>query len=322
RHPGLHNDAIQFGKKVMRRSLTWYTRPMHMFQGAVVRALQRISGSLQAHDASLQTLAQDLDRHNSRVTEQLATQRFALMTMANALFNSADRLTSSADGQPSAPHMLRENKKIVSYWDRAAETDALRETVTPEAGESGEQYLQNWVKVGEYVADKIMSYSPPNPVALEIGPGMGRISIPMSRQCQSILALDISPEMVLRTRETLAGLTNFQVQLITDEDLNFLPADHFDLAYAISCFQHADKKGFYRYLRGIRRALKPNGVLFFGVLNLCSEAGWGHFEAIVNNDYPEFFHTPDEIASYLKHAGYSSHQLDYEGETLWAIAHR
>ncbi|MGC2112304.1 MAG: hypothetical protein WA655_22485, partial [Candidatus Korobacteraceae bacterium] len=42
RHPGLHNDAIQFGKKVMRRSLTWYTRPMHMFQGAVVRALQRI----------------------------------------------------------------------------------------------------------------------------------------------------------------------------------------------------------------------------------------------------------------------------------------
>ena len=120
----------------------------------------------------------------------------------------------------------------------------------------------------------------------------------------------------------MADLNNFDVQVITDEDLSFLPSDHFDLAYSISCFQHAEKKTFYRYLEGMRRALKPGGVLFFGVLNLCSDAGWGHFAAILRNDYPEFFHTPDEISCYLQHAGYGSHKLLREGETLWAVATR
>jgi SAM-dependent methyltransferase len=216
--------------------------------------------------------------------------------------------------------MLKENEKIIDYWNRAAERDALRETVSQWKDETDEQYFQRWIEEGEYVAKKILSVAPPNPVALEIGAGLGRITVPMSRHCKSILALDISPEMVRRTRETLDGLPHFEVQPITDEDLSFLPGEHYDLAYAIACFQHADKKSLYRYLRGIRRALKPAGVLFFGVMNLCSDRGWGHFEALVEGDYPEFFHTPEEISCYLNHAGYSSHELDFEGETLWAIA--
>lgn len=72
----------------------------------------------------------------------------------------------------------------------------------------------------------------------------------------------------------------------------------------------------------MRRALKPGGALFFGVRNLCSEADWGQFSSILRNDYPEFFHAPDEISCYLRHAGHSSHELAYERETLWAIAKR
>lgn len=216
--------------------------------------------------------------------------------------------------------MLKENEKIVAYWDRAAQTDALRETVSQWGQESDDEYWERWVKEGEYVAAKILSHSPSLPDALEIGPGLGRITLPMSKQCKAITALDISPEMVKRTEETLAGLANFKALVITDEDLGFLAPQSFDLVYSIACFQHAEKKSFYRYLRGIRRALRPKGVLFFGVMNLCSENGWKHFESIVETDYPEFFHTPDEISCYLKHAGYCSHLLEHEGETMWVIA--
>ena len=218
--------------------------------------------------------------------------------------------------------MLRENDKIIDYWNQAAKRDALRETVSQWKDETDEQYFKRWITEGEYVASKILAVAPSEPVALEIGPGLGRITLPMLRNCRSILALDISPDMIRCTEDTLAGLKNFRVQLIDDEDLSFLPESHFDLAYSIATFQHAEKKTLYRYLRGIRRALKSGGVLFFGVMNLCSERGWGHFEAIVETDYPEFFHTPEEITCYLSHAGYSSHQLSYEGETLWAVAHR
>ncbi|HUI82798.1 MAG TPA: class I SAM-dependent methyltransferase [Candidatus Binatia bacterium] len=313
RLPGIRNEAIQSVKKMMRRALGWYARPIQAFQEATLHSIRHLAAALQEHDSTLQ-------RHAAAI-QQLQSGRGSL---GNGPEDTVGRTRHVQDSvtEDSRQAMLKENERIIAYWDRAAQSDPMRETVTQGANETDEEYLRNWERVGEYVAQKIISYSPPNPVALEVGPGMGRITVPMLRYCRSITALDISPEMVRRTQETLAGLQNFRAQLITDEDLSFLPAEHFDLAYAISCFQHADKKSFYRYLEGIRRALRPGGVLFFGVINLCSEAGWGHFAAILRSDYPEFFHTADEISCYLTHAGYSSHQLAYEGETLWAIAQR
>jgi len=217
--------------------------------------------------------------------------------------------------------MLKENKRIIDFWNQAAKRNARHETVSQWQGESDEQYARRWIEEGAYLAAKILAVSPANPVALEIGPGLGRITVPMLPHCQSILGLDIAPKMVRATKKALADKHTFSAQLIRDEDLRFLPRSHFDLAYSIGCFQHAEKKTFFRYLRGIRRALQPTGVLFFGVMNLCSERGWKHFEGIVETDYPEFFHTAEEVTCYLTHAGYSRHELSVEGETLWAVAH-
>lgn len=317
RQVGQLQDGAGLPLKVMRRSLTWYTAPLHQHQGASIRALQRLSFISEAHENDLAAVI--------RAVEQLRDENARLAGTIEEVRQQDARLAdeiSALKRRSRGVNLLRENDKIIDYWDNAALTDPMRETVTQGADESDEEYQQNWVKVGEYVAGKIMSHSSPNPVALEVGPGMGRITIPMSKYCQSITAIDISPAMAERARQAMVELKNFQVQVITDEDLSFLPSEHFDLAYAISCFQHAEKKSFYRYLEGMRRALKPGGTLFFGVLNLCSEAGWGHFAAIVKGDYPEYFHTPDEISCYLQHAGYSSHELAHEGETLWAIAKR
>ena len=219
--------------------------------------------------------------------------------------------------------MPTDKEKIREYWDAAAQRDPIRETVTQWPDEDDNKYWERWVEEGEYVADKIMSNCPvPRPNALEIGPGMGRITVQMLKRVRSIVALDISSEMVGRISEIMVGVPNFTAYVIDNEDLDFLPADHFELAYAIAVFQHADKKTFYRYLRGIRRALCPGGVLFFGVMDLASEHGWQHFEAIVNNDYPEFFHTREELDAYLGHAGYAKYHFEQEGETLWVIAYK
>jgi len=47
RNPGLHNDLIQFAKKLTRRGLSWYTRPLHQFQGAVTRTLNEVARALE-----------------------------------------------------------------------------------------------------------------------------------------------------------------------------------------------------------------------------------------------------------------------------------
>ena len=65
RDPGFHNQVIQFAKKVMRRSLTWYTRPIHQFQGGVIRALQQTVVLLRGQDDSLQSLSHEIGRQAS-----------------------------------------------------------------------------------------------------------------------------------------------------------------------------------------------------------------------------------------------------------------
>jgi predicted SAM-dependent methyltransferase len=47
RPPGIHNQLIQFAKKLMRRALSWYTRPLHQFQAAVTRTLNDIAMAIE-----------------------------------------------------------------------------------------------------------------------------------------------------------------------------------------------------------------------------------------------------------------------------------
>lgn len=294
-------------QKVVRRTLGWYTRPIQLFQGSILRTLQQLLAAF----SELSKEVKELREEASSVKEEQAL-----------LLTKFDNLRGAFHIMRRTPNQPRENERILEYWDNAAQTDPVHETVTQGKDETDEEYQENWKRIGELVAGKIMSYSPARPTALEIGPGVGRITIPMSKYCASITALDISPFMAARAQEAMRDVENFTVMVIDDEDLKFLPAEHFDLTYSISCFQHAEKKTFYRYLEGIHRALRPGGVLFFGVINLCAESGWKHFAAILRNDYPEFFHTPDEVSCCLQHAGYSSHELVQDGETLWAIAYR
>jgi len=72
RNPGLHNAAIQFVKKAMRRSLTWYTRPLHYFQGGVIRALQQIEQVLAHHEQSIQREVATLDSEICALNDQVA----------------------------------------------------------------------------------------------------------------------------------------------------------------------------------------------------------------------------------------------------------
>jgi O-antigen chain-terminating methyltransferase len=73
RRPGLHNDAIQFGKKVMRRSLAWYTRPIHYFQGAMIRALEQILVLLQGQDSTLRSVREEVTRLSATVARHSDT---------------------------------------------------------------------------------------------------------------------------------------------------------------------------------------------------------------------------------------------------------
>jgi O-antigen chain-terminating methyltransferase len=71
RPAGLHNAALQLIKKVLRRSLSWFIRPLHLFQISVVHSLQHLLAALQNHDDALQNTISAL------AGQQMLLQQFA-----------------------------------------------------------------------------------------------------------------------------------------------------------------------------------------------------------------------------------------------------
>ena len=104
RNSGLHNDAIQFMKKVMSRSLAWYTRPLHYFQGGVVRALQHIVALLQGHEDSLQTVSREVAKLAGAIEQR--SQAFA--SDITALNDKAVVLDRTASAQVEKTLALEE----------------------------------------------------------------------------------------------------------------------------------------------------------------------------------------------------------------------
>ncbi len=76
RPPGLHNDAIQALKRLLVRSLNWYTRPLHDFHAALTRSVQ---GAVRAADylSTNKTFTEDA-LHTALSVEQLSLDMLAL----------------------------------------------------------------------------------------------------------------------------------------------------------------------------------------------------------------------------------------------------
>ena len=113
RNPGLINNAIQLWKKVMRRTLTWYTRPLHLFQGAVIRALEQIFAILDNHNDSLRKVAREFATHtdlmgwiSEKIRQQNASLEALKLTMGAIEQRTAaiDDKTMALDEKTAALH--------------------------------------------------------------------------------------------------------------------------------------------------------------------------------------------------------------------------
>jgi len=56
RNPGLLNRLVQTAKKVLQRSLSWYTRPLQVFHFNVARALEEQGSAINSLERSIRRL--------------------------------------------------------------------------------------------------------------------------------------------------------------------------------------------------------------------------------------------------------------------------
>ena len=85
RNPGLHNDLIQFAKKLTGRGLSWYTRPLHHFQGAVTRTLNELAKALENIASRLGSFEKALENIGSRLGSLESSWRQTIPAFLNAV---------------------------------------------------------------------------------------------------------------------------------------------------------------------------------------------------------------------------------------------
>ncbi|HEV2864107.1 MAG TPA: class I SAM-dependent methyltransferase [Pyrinomonadaceae bacterium] len=92
--------------------------------------------------------------------------------------------------------------------------------------------------------------------ALEIGCGTGEFSRLLARRAESVLALDLSPQMIRLARERSELQPN--VDYVEADVMTFdFPDEQFDCVATLTTLHHLPTEAV---LRKIRKALKPGGV--------------------------------------------------------------
>jgi SAM-dependent methyltransferase len=153
-------------------------------------------------------------------------------------------------------------EKMKKDWDRRADHNA-KFWIATEKHENDEFFSGS----GEHDTDRILegleSHIRPSWQVLEIGCGIGRLLRPLASRFDYVCGVDVSQEMIKKSREWLKGINNVETFENTGIDLSLFDRDSFDFVFSYITFQHMPKEVFYNYLPEINRVLKTNGLLKF-----------------------------------------------------------
>ncbi|MGH7228417.1 MAG: class I SAM-dependent methyltransferase [Nitrospiraceae bacterium] len=145
----------------------------------------------------------------------------------------------------------------------------------------------------------------PNFHVLDMGSGVGRITLAMAPRVQSVTAVDISPKNieVLRRHASERGLTNITARASDMNELT-LSGEQYDRAVAVQSIQHIPGAALrLDAVQRIRDALRPGGV--FVMVNY----RWGGMisdekEGTHADGRYRYAYTPEEMQRSLRDAGF------------------
>ena len=175
------------------------------------------------------------------------------------------KLSHPVEIEPGTPVDIKMKKE----WNERAKMNHLFVIATNHS-ESEEDFWESGITECNMILGKdtsrfqniIKNKEPSKMNVLEIGCGIGRLLIPMSKIFQNVSGIDISSEMVRIGKEKTEGISNCEILENNGTDLSLFSDNYFDFCYSFIVFQHIpDKKIVEEYIKEVSRVLKP-GCLF------------------------------------------------------------
>lgn len=167
-------------------------------------------------------------------------------------------------------------------WDERAKEDAesliwyFSKKTPDEYWSRGPELAQIILGVGTNRYDLILHGKDPKELRiLEIGCGMGRILIPMSKIFGEVIGVDNSSKMIDLGKEFLKNIPNCKTYVNNGTDLSMFPENYFDFCFTEKVFHHIpDKKIIRNYINEVSRVLKKDKIFrihVFGSLEATSD---------------------------------------------------
>jgi len=182
------------------------------------------------------------------------------------------------------PAILKESKKNITgfkgklttnQWMKQAwdfRTEGGAEGVVRKFSK-GKESMEYYWKSGETKTEKILEQNsdnfslilngmqPKEMKVLEIGCGIGRILIYMSKIFGEVVGVDISSEMLKICRNYTKNISNCTLYENNGLDLSILKDNYFDFCYSYEVFQHIPSKDVVKnYFKEVSRVLKPGKI--------------------------------------------------------------
>ncbi|KAF3888301.1 MULTISPECIES: class I SAM-dependent methyltransferase [Nostocales] len=139
---------------------------------------------------------------------------------------------------------------------------------------------------------------------LEVGPGGGKWTVRIAPKVKKLIVLDVSEEMLKRTKERCESLGIFNVEYVLANGFDFhqIPNESIDFFFSFDVFVHIALEDTFPYTQEIYRVLTPGaeGVCHYAI-NSVPES-WERIEE--NNQWYQggkctlgqyYYHSPDSL---------------------------
>jgi SAM-dependent methyltransferase len=156
-------------------------------------------------------------------------------------------------------------------WDDLAAFDPLG-AILREPGRRRPWLLDEFLASGERDAERALATAKDDGLphryarALDFGCGVGRVAVSLATRFEEVLGMDISPTMVERAQRIAASIPNCRFVVGAGQELQALPAEHFDFVLALLVLQHQPSPAHIeRYVAELTRRLARGGALVLQV---------------------------------------------------------